>query len=480
MKISNRIAFLALCCVTIIATTTQASPFDVETKITAVDAAANDFFGRSVAISGNTAIVGAYGNDDGGNASGSAYLFDVTTGSQLAKLTASDAATLDRFGYSVANSGNTAIVGAYTDDHGSVDSGSAYLFDVTTGNLITKLTASDAAESDKFGWSVAISGNTAIVGAYFDEDGGRESGSAYLFDVTTGNQLAKLNASDAAELDRFGYSVAIDGNIALVGARGLGLGGSASNIHGSAYLFDVTTGNQLAKLDALDVPSTYSEFGYSVAISGNTALVGARGGSNTAGATGSAYLFDVTTGNQFAKLIASDGATNDRFGRAVAISGNTVIVGAYGDDDDGFSSGSAYLFDAITGNQLSKITASDAAGFNEFGFSVAINGNTAIVGAHKNGGTGAAYLLSNSGGAPSADFNADQDVDSADLAIWESAFGNNALGDADGDSDTDGADFLVWQRQFNSATATGVAIPEPNTLLLSVFSCVGFLLRQNR
>ncbi len=156
--------FASLALVLAYTATTQAAPFDTETKITAADAAADDWFGRSVAISGNTALVGARRDDDGGSDSGSAYLFDVNTGSQLAKLTASDAAEGDRFGFSVAISGNTALVGARRDDDGGFDSGSAYLFDVTTGNQIAKLTADDAEAEDWLGSSVAINGNTALVG----------------------------------------------------------------------------------------------------------------------------------------------------------------------------------------------------------------------------------------------------------------------------------------------------------------------------
>ena len=179
-------------------------------KLTASDGAVGDQFGESVAISGNYAIVGAAKNDDDGTNSGSAYIFDVTTGNQLHKLTASDGAETDYFGYSVAISGNYAIVAAkYKDDNGS-NSGSAYIFDVTTGNQLHKLTASDGAESDYFGYSVAISGNYAIVGANGDDnDNGIDSGSAYIFDVTTGTQLHKLIASDGAASDYFGYSVAI-------------------------------------------------------------------------------------------------------------------------------------------------------------------------------------------------------------------------------------------------------------------------------
>ena len=362
-------------------------------KLTASDAAADDEFGYSVAVSGNTAVVGARHDDDAGTLSGSAYLFDVTTGSQLYKLTASDAAAVDLFGTSVAISGNTAVVGAEGDDDVGSSSGAAYLFDVTTGNQLYKLTASDIWASDKFGISVAISGNVAIVGAYGNSDAGLTSGSAYLFDVSTGNELFKLTASDAAEGDNFGYAVAISGNTAIVGAR---YDDDAGSLSGSAYLFDVTTGNQLFKLTASDAAAD-DKFGVSVAISGNTAIVGAYADDDGGSGSGSAYLFDVTTGNQLFKLTASDAFSIDVFGISVAISGNTAIVGAERNDDDGGDSGSAYLFDVTTGNQLIKLTASDAAANDRFGISVAISGVTAIVGANENddagGGSGSAYLF---------------------------------------------------------------------------------------
>ncbi|NQU25863.1 MAG: FG-GAP repeat protein, partial [Candidatus Nealsonbacteria bacterium] len=124
--------------------------------------------------------------------SGSAYLFDVATGNELDKLTASDAESGDAFGDSVAISGNRAIVGAFSNDDAGTNSGSAYLFDVATGNELNKLTASDAAREDSFGISVAIGGNTLIVGAFRDDDAGVNSGSAYLFAVPEPSTLILL------------------------------------------------------------------------------------------------------------------------------------------------------------------------------------------------------------------------------------------------------------------------------------------------
>ncbi|MEO0586501.1 MAG: FG-GAP repeat protein, partial [Planctomycetota bacterium] len=141
-------------------------------KLLAPDGAANDYFGHSVAVSGTTALVGSHLDNDNGTYSGSAYLFDTTTGDLISKLTAPDAAAFDYFGRSVAVSGTTALVGSAFDDDNVINSGSAYLFDTTTGDLISKLTAPDGAGNDRFGNSVAVSGTTALVGSYLDNDNG--------------------------------------------------------------------------------------------------------------------------------------------------------------------------------------------------------------------------------------------------------------------------------------------------------------------
>ena len=258
-------------------------------KLLPDDGAAEDHFGGSVAIGGATAIVGAHG-DDNGSDSGSAYLFDTTSGEQIAKLLPNDGATQDWFGASVAISGATAIVGAPGDDDNGTDSGSAYLFDATSGEQIAKLLPDDGAARDVFGISVAISGETAIVGAWRDDDNGRFSGSAYLFDTTTGRQIAKLLPDDGAELDRFGSSVAISGATAIVGAQLDDDNGDAS---GSVYLFDSTTGRQIAKL-LPDDGAALDLFGLSVAISGATAIVGAHLDDDNGDQSGSAYLFDAS------------------------------------------------------------------------------------------------------------------------------------------------------------------------------------------
>ena len=336
---------------------------------TAYGTSEQDYFGNSVAISGDRAIVSTYLEDDaGGLSSGKAYIFNVTSGALVHTLDNPNAygtSASDYFGNSVAISGNSAIVGAYReDDAGSSNSGKAYIYNVTTGALLHTLdnpTAYGTSAGDWFGYSVAISGNLAIVGAYLEDDaGGSFSGKAYIFNVTSGalvHTLDNPNAYGTSSGDYFGYSVAISGNSAIVGAyREDDAGGTSS---GKAYIFNVTTG---ALVHTLNNPNAYGTtlndfFSYSVAISGNLAIVGAyleddAGGSNS----GKAYIYNVTTGALVHTLDnpnAFSTSASDWFGNSVAISGNSAIVGAYREDDAGGSlSGKAYIFNVLDDNNL--------------------------------------------------------------------------------------------------------------------------------
>lgn len=290
LRAGSGVAFIA----TIVLTTpAYADLGDQLFKLLADDGAANDHFGGTVAISGTTAIVGAYFDDDNGTDSGSACLFNTTTGQQIAKLLPDHGAAEDLFGRSVAISGTTAIVGAFQDDDDGTDSGSAYLFDTTTGQQFAKLLPDDGTANNLFGWSIAISGTTAIVGAWRDVDDGTDSGSAYLFDTTTGQQITKLLPNDGGPNDEFGDSVSISGTTAIVGAPydNVGCPEDPSCWPGSAYLIDVTTGQQFYKLTAAD-GAHLDQFGISVAISGTTAIGGAILGADNGTVSGSAYLFD--------------------------------------------------------------------------------------------------------------------------------------------------------------------------------------------
>jgi hypothetical protein len=264
-------------------------------------------------------------------------------------LLASDGAAGDFFGNSPSISGDTALIGALYDDDNGVDSGSAYIFtrSGTTWTQQAKLNASDCAPGDNFGVFVSLSGDTALIAAWYDDDNGVNSGSAYVFtrSGTTWTQEAKLLASDGASTDRFGVYVSLDGDSALIGACYDDDNGVDS---GSAYIFtrSGTTWTQEAKLNALDAAAG-DVFGASVSISGDTALIDAGWDNDNGVDSGSAYIFtrSGTTWTQEVKLLASDGAAGDWFGvYNVCLDGNTAFIGACYDDDKGVDSGSLYVF----------------------------------------------------------------------------------------------------------------------------------------
>jgi len=335
-------------------------------KLTAEDYAADDHLGSAVSISGHFGLVTAPGADDDGDASGSAYIFDVNSGVQLRKLRPQDAVVQGQFGQAAAIDGDRAIITS------GFASGVAYVFDVTTGQQLWKLGPADGGAGEKsFGTSVALADSIAVVGARTDGVHGPGSGAAYVFDVTTGQQTYKLSPNDGAPGDLFGVSVALSGHLVIVGAMG------KDNGAGAAYVFDAATGQQLYKLVAADrAPARI--FGGAVAIHGTTAVVGSSLDDQRGSRSGSAYVFDVTTGHQLFKLTAEDAAPVDFFGQAVALSGNIALIAAPVSDDE---TGSAYLFDVTSGQQLAKLLAGDGAAGDSFGGNVAISGGTALIGA---------------------------------------------------------------------------------------------------
>jgi len=363
--------------------------------ITASDGAQYDYFGRSVAVGSGRIVVGAFFKNIGSNAQqGSAYIFDLD-GNQLGILTASDGATNDFFGSSVAVGSGRIVVGATGDDDNGPQSGSAYIFDLD-GNQLGIITASDGSTTDdSFGYSVAVGCGRIVVGAIGHDIGSNNNqGSAYIYDLDGNNEVKITAGSDGAAFDVFGASVAVGSGRIVVGAYGDDDNGSQS---GSAYIFDLD-GNQLGIITASD-GAAGDNFGRSVAVGSGRIVVGSpykQIGSNTD--QGSAYIFDLD-GNQLGILTASDGAVNDshdEFGYSVAVGFGRIVVGVRGGYDSGTNPGLAYIYD-LDGNNEVRIIASDAAGFDEFGYSVAVGSGRIVVGAPNNDigsndNQGSAYL----------------------------------------------------------------------------------------
>jgi hypothetical protein len=427
------------------------SAWSQQAKVTASDAASNNFFGHAVALSGSTAVVGAYGKN---SEKGVAYAF-VRSGAtwyQQAELSASDAAAFDVLGASVSISGSTVVAGAPFKNS---DTGAAYVFVLPSQQA--ELTASDGVSGDNLGVSVSVSGSIAVVGAYSKNS---NTGAAYVFvrSGTTWTQQAKLTASDAALGDSFGISVAVSTSIAVVGAA---LKNSGT---GAAYVFVLsgTTWTQQAKLTASDgVSNDY--FGYSVAVSGTTAVVGAVIKNS---GTGAAYVFvqSGTIWSQQAKLTASDGAANDLFGDSVAVSGSTAVVGAR----QNVSTGAAYVFvrSGTTWSQQAKLTASDGAPLDNFGIWVAVSGSTTVVGAFgKNSNTGAAYVFVRSGTTwfPQAELTASDGVSGDIFGVSVALSGSTAVVGAYGKNSNTGAAYVfvrsgtTWTQQAKLITSDGAS-----------------------
>lgn len=301
------------------------SVFDANTgkrlhTLVADDAKEEQRFGYASEISGQTVIVGARGDDHAGESAGAAYLFDANTGRQLYKLTAEDAKKGDQFGYSVGIGGDVAIVGAWANN-GREDnrSESAYLFDTKAGKQLFRF----AIRANGLGMAVATDGKTAVVGAPGDDHAGTHSGSVYVFDVETGRLKFRLAASDAGQLHEFGYSVAIDGEILVVGTRRKGV----------VYLFDTQTGQQTHRLSDPDSDPS-KEFGGSVSIQNQVVIVGGVGSKTV-------YLYDAMTGEHLASVHPTDDDTGGGFGQSVAFSNGKAIVGS-SNSEKGF-----YLYDVF-------------------------------------------------------------------------------------------------------------------------------------
>jgi hypothetical protein len=383
--------------------------------LSASDPEEDDWFGYSVAISGDAVVVGSLLDDDAGSDSGSAYVFERNHGgadnwAQVQKLVASDAEVEDYFGYRVAISGDTIVVGSPEDDDAcpldpECDSGSAYVF--RRGGIEweqqAKPTADDGASDDSFGFSVSLSGDTAVVGAYMKNT---QTGAAYVLErnqdgVEEWGRVQTLTASGVAPYDWLGYSVSLSRDTAVVGAPGDESG------RGTAYVFERNQGGsadnwgEVAVLSVTVKADAGDNFGWAVAISGDTAVVGApQDDANR----GRAYVFERNQGGsadnwgQVAVLSATLYADpTDNFGWAVAISGDTIVVGAPGDDSD---YGAAYVFERNQGGadqwgQVHRQPGSVTSG--EFGRSVAISDDTVVVGAPE---VDTIYILGrNQGGA---------------------------------------------------------------------------------
>jgi hypothetical protein len=460
------------CCFFTMCGLLKASDYDEMQKIVASDRYTNDQFGYMVSISDDYAIVAANREN---NDAGAAYIYkrDGATWTEEAKLVAPNRAEDDWFGCSVDLSGDYAIVGAYYKN----DTGVAYIFkrEGTSWNLDATLLASDRASADRFGYPVSISGDYVVVGAFQEDEGASggstlsNAGSAYIFkrDGTSWSQEAKLVASDREAGDNFGTSADISGDYVLIGAQ------RKDDNAGAAYIFkrDGTSWNQEAKLEASDRASD-DHFSFSSSLQGDYAIIGAflededASGNNTLDLAGSAYIFkrDGTSWNQEAKLVASDRTANDFFGSSVSIFEDYAVVGAYQEGDALGSNtmskaGSAYIFkrNGSSWSQETKIVSSDRAENDNFGKGVAICNSYAIVGSwHDDEDASGLNYKSGAGSAYIFDKPASQAATPITLASF-SAEANAGVVELNWstESETENSHFLIYRNDEVIASVDG-------------------------
>ncbi|MCH8342837.1 MAG: hypothetical protein IH983_02500 [Planctomycetes bacterium] len=416
-------------------------------RVTASDAEPFESFGYAVGVWGDTALIGAQWNLDNGPQSGSAYVFGfdrwLRTWTETQLLLGSDGDSSDHFGVAVAIERETALIGAFAHLHSdNGGSGSAYVFRLNGSSWIEhqELLASDDAIGDKFGRSVALSGDVAVIGAPSDDP----HGSAYLFrfDGSRWIEEQKLLASDSAGAfgNGFGLSVAISGTIAVIGAPG--------HVHdgltlGSAYVFRFNGSTWVEEQELLPSADAGSAaFGSAVSIRGEVILIGAR-----SEGYGSAYVFrydrEAPPGSQWVleqKLLASDPNGIEQFGKSVAVDGDTAVIGAWASNAGGPGSGAAYVFRfnprTSTWAQQQQLLPDPNPWTNFFGRSVAIDGDTVVIGAHgEDHQAGAAYVLDLSACLCPADLNGDGSVGILDLLTLLAAWGTDPGGPPDFDGD---------------------------------------------
>jgi len=377
-------------------------------KLFASTFGASDALGSAVGLSGDVALLGSPGDDDRGSDAGAAYFRQLCLGqgfNRSSKATMPGGTSLDQFGNAAAVHGTWALVTAPGDDDLGTDTGSAFFYQRsgTSWSMRQKVLGPGSGTYDGFGNAAAIDGNRAVVGAqYHTPTGGMDrAGAAYVFS-RSGNVWiggVRLTASDRASHDNLGRSVATAASLVLAGVprdddRGTD-SGSVRVFSGSG-----TSWTQSARLTAFDGNSS-DNFGQSVAADASGGLVGAPGDDDLGTSSGSAYLYtrSGTTWSILSKLLASDGTSGDQFGSSVALDGDLALVGAPGDDDRASDAGSAYLFarNGTIWSQQKKLTALDANMDAGFGQGTALSGTTAVVAASGDMDRGAIYIFTRSG-----------------------------------------------------------------------------------
>lgn len=363
-------------------------------KLLASDGQTNAYFGSRVSVSGDLALIGAPLDHGAGRFAGAAYVFDLSYGRELRKLLPHAPQPDDCFGWSIACWGGRALISTKPMEPTEANLGSVFVLDVATGREIRRLEAASRDDPFPLGASVALNGSIAAVGVPHSLHGIQTwPGAAYVFDIETGEQRLRVMQPDGEDGDFFGNDVLIHEGRLIVSAY--------RDTHhaircGSVYVFELKSGRLLHKITPAD-PAEDMAFGDSIAASGNRLVIAAYHDDDNGRNSGSVYVYDIRTAQQLHKITPSDGFEEQSFGRSVAVEAQRLVVGAANDDTRGRRAGATYLFDVATGEQITKLLASDGVEFDEFGVAVGLSGSHLLVGARgvddRGWLAGAAYLF---------------------------------------------------------------------------------------
>lgn len=360
----------------------------------------NEGFGRAVAIAGQIIVVAAPQDDTGADNSGVAHVYDLgspTPDSAVLTLLNPAPALNDDFGSSLAISGSRVAVGNHLDDLGGSDSGRIHVFDLATGTPAVPVISLDnpgPQSNDQFGQSVALSGSRLATAAHGDNTGVSDAGTAYLFDLasgTPGTPVHIINTPSPPSEEEFGNAVAVSGNLVVAGCYHDDKGNNSNS--GSAFIYDISSATPDLPLLSLENPgpATNDYFGGAVAIAGNTVAVAAYQDDTGAANAGTVYLYNRASPTPTVPVLTLPNPSpqaQDQFGNAIAISGPLLVVGTAKNDNGAIAdSGSAYVFDLSASNPAVPVAILDnpdpAAG-DQFGVSVAVSGTRVVIGAPGN------------------------------------------------------------------------------------------------
>ena len=399
---------------TCVSTQLQAQVYYESVRVLPPAGSAEETFGFSIDMSNSMILVGSEFANNAGETSGAAYLYNPNTGALIRELISPDVETGDAFGSDVAIEGTLALVGARLDEGAGGRQGRAYLFNTNTGAQLRRFSASDGGPLHNFGTSVAMHNGVIAIGAPVSQnlDGSLGGVYVYLVSTPTDNEIVRLGPDLFSGDERFGISVDVNDDYIAVGASGA----DPLLADEAVYVFDIVTGARLRRLSPTN-PIPGELFGRSVALAGDFVVVGApNSGSVPSNSGGSVYIFNILDGSQFARIHPDEIGSFDEFGFSVATNGQLIVVGAPGDDDEGGNAGAVYVINGINMEVIDKVTPVQTNTLDDFGFSVAMASPRIVAGAPALGDTNGAFYIMNP--FCDADLNADGVVNFFDVSTF--------------------------------------------------------------